>query len=254
MSGPSDSPLPLEVVRLDTVDSTNTHLYTLMEAGAPAGTCVIAGEQTGGRGQPGRTWFSPPGSFYLSIALTCRNARCLVFGLPWVLARTLFYACRLQAGCRWPNDVVVESKKIGGVLIESSPLPGVWIAGCGVNINVPSFPEELSGIATSAQIETKTKWPLQGALGFEDTFFLHLNYLMNEIAGFQLLGALALWRPWDVTPGSLIRVKQGDAEKLVEAVVVDELGRLVTKDGERYEVVVSASAIEWVRTGPPSES
>ncbi|MCC6483555.1 MAG: biotin--[acetyl-CoA-carboxylase] ligase [Armatimonadetes bacterium] len=242
--------LPVEVVRVSSIDSTSSYLAQLVASGARVGTAVIAGEQTSGRGQLGRPWHSPRGAFFLSIALTGADPRCLVFGLPVVLARTLRSVCNLQAGCRWPNDIVVDGRKIGGVLIESSARQSVWIVGCGVNVNVSEFPEDLRGSATSALIETGHVAPLEGADGFEEAFFAHLNEFICSPDARHLSGVLTLWRSFDTTAGSLVRVRRQETEGVVEAVAVDGMGRLVTKDGEEFEVVVGASTLEWLRAGP----
>lgn len=139
------------------VDSTNTLARELAEAGAAEGTLVIAEEQTGGRGRRGRNWCTPRET---TVAMTlilrpdippeCASMVTLVMGLAAARAVNKLYP--VQAGIKWPNDVVIDGKKVCGILTEllmSANGIRYLVVGIGINANVAEFPEELKGTALS---------------------------------------------------------------------------------------------------------
>jgi len=141
--------------RHTSIDSTMSEARRLALQGCESGTVVVAEEQTAGQGRYGRTWHSEAGSgLYASIVLRYSLAPkdvpvvTLALGLATVEAiqKVTDVACDL----RWPNDVLIQSKKCAGILtqMESSAI----IAGIGINVNQEKFPDELSAIATSLRI------------------------------------------------------------------------------------------------------
>lgn len=154
-----------KIVYLESVDSTNSYAKILAEEKAEEGTLVVADEQTGGRGRRGRTWCTPKGS---TIAMTLilrprirpelASMVTLVMGLS--VAETLREICQIDAGIKWPNDVVVHGKKICGILTEmSAEMSGIHylVIGTGINTGIREFPEDLSDKATSLLLETGKK-------------------------------------------------------------------------------------------------
>ena len=136
-------------------DSTNTRARELAEAGAPRGTVVTAGEQTGGRGRQGRSWVAPAGKALLySAVLRPLDERHLLLPLAAPIA-VCEAAESLQPGVecaiKWPNDVWVEGRKVGGILIEARPQDGWAVIGVGLNLAIEphEFPAELREAATS---------------------------------------------------------------------------------------------------------
>ncbi len=138
-----------------TIDSTMREASLLAAAGSPSGTMVGAEEQTAGVGRYGRAWHSECGTgLYVSIVLRNRLVAgdlplmTLALGLATseAIAKTTDLACDL----RWPNDVLIQSKKCAGILtqLEGSAI----IAGIGINVNQSSFPEKLDEIATSLRL------------------------------------------------------------------------------------------------------
>jgi BirA family biotin operon repressor/biotin-[acetyl-CoA-carboxylase] ligase len=137
------------------IGSTMTEASQLAVAGAPSGTVVGAEEQTAGQGRHGRSWHSEPGSgLYVSIVLrrqfTPATLPVVTLALGLAVNEAILKSTDLACDLRWPNDVLIQSKKCAGILtqLESSAI----IAGIGINVNHSSFPVELSGIATSLRI------------------------------------------------------------------------------------------------------
>jgi len=139
----------------DAIDSTMTVASRLAAEGAPSGTVAGAEEQTAGQGRHGRSWHSEPGSgLYVSIVLrrsfTPATLPVVTLALGLAVRDAILRTTDLACDLRWPNDVLIESKKCAGILttLESSAI----IAGIGINVNHSAFPAELSGIATSLRI------------------------------------------------------------------------------------------------------
>jgi BirA family biotin operon repressor/biotin-[acetyl-CoA-carboxylase] ligase len=142
------------VYRYERVDSTMDLVHALAEEGAPAGTIVIAGEQLAGRGARGRSWDSPLGGLWMSAlyrpaALGGLEVVSLRVGLALAVALDPFVATPIRL--KWPNDLMLEDRKLGGILCEArwqGSLPG-WVAvGVGVNVRNP-IPPELRQAAVS---------------------------------------------------------------------------------------------------------
>jgi BirA family biotin operon repressor/biotin-[acetyl-CoA-carboxylase] ligase len=143
--------------------STNSEAMTLAQNGAEDGTVVVAESQSAGRGRHARTWFSPPGlNLYCSIIVRgLGRGLSLADWLSWVpLTTALAVAEAVQTvaatslALKWPNDLLLDERKVGGILCESSltvPDNPIVVIGIGLNVNVPreSFPDELRPIATS---------------------------------------------------------------------------------------------------------
>ncbi|HEY9624986.1 MAG TPA: biotin--[acetyl-CoA-carboxylase] ligase [Crinalium sp.] len=127
----------------ETVASTNETLWQLIEQGADEGTVVLALQQHAGRGQWGREWRSPPGGLYLSLALTpnlpAEISRQLTLCTCWGIA-TALRAYEIPVSLKWPNDLVAQGRKLGGILLETRLRQGRIhraIAGVGINWRNP---------------------------------------------------------------------------------------------------------------------
>lgn len=148
-----------ELYCFERLESTNLTAEKLARNGIAEGTLVIAGTQTAGRGRKGRVWHSPPGvNLYCSLILRPR-AQDLVY-LPFLAGLAVVRSLKsfgLETDLKWPNDVLVNGKKICGVLIHTSMEENVLrfaVIGCGININETAFPAELETVATSILLET----------------------------------------------------------------------------------------------------
>lgn len=145
------------LVFLDMVDSTNTRAKQLAEAGAPDGTLVVAETQSSAKGRRGRSWMAPSGSgVWFSLLLRPKIAPEHASMLTLVAAMAVEKGIRDLAGIegriKWPNDIVIEGKKICGILTEmSADMDDVnhVVVGIGINANIREFPEELRDKATS---------------------------------------------------------------------------------------------------------
>ena len=152
--------MKFEIHRFETCSSTNDVAKEMALRGAPEGTVVVADEQTAGRGTKGRSWHSPKGKG-LSLSVVLRPASAKLSLLPLAAGLAVREAVErshgLSAWLRWPNDVVWEGKKLGGILCESGFLgnrPEYAILGVGLNVDheLDDFPEDLRGLAVSIRM------------------------------------------------------------------------------------------------------
>jgi BirA family transcriptional regulator, biotin operon repressor / biotin---[acetyl-CoA-carboxylase] ligase len=150
------------IVRLDTVDSTQTVAFALAERGAADRTVVVADQQAAGRGRHGRIWQAPPRTSLLaSILVRSRLPPTLLATLSpttaVATAEALSRVAPLAPCLKWPNDVLVGGRKIAGILLESRSIASaepILVIGVGINLGQREFPLELAGRATSVALET----------------------------------------------------------------------------------------------------
>lgn len=149
---------------LDHTDSTNTVAQKLVEEGAPHGTLVVAESQTAGRGRWDRHWFSPPHhNLYYSLILRTLPKSDRLSWLPLMvgvsLCKTLSPFLGFTPDLKWPNDVIANGRKLGGILCETRTTRNqqqAIVLGIGLNVNMSEhdFPEDLRDTATSIFRET----------------------------------------------------------------------------------------------------
>jgi BirA family biotin operon repressor/biotin-[acetyl-CoA-carboxylase] ligase len=132
-------------LHLRVTESTNAKARALAAGGAPHGTLVTAAEQTAGRGRQGRSWAGPPGgALLLSVVLREYDAL-----LPLRAGLAVADVADGHALVKWPNDVLVDDRKVAGILVEGRPQEGWAVLGIGVNVavDVADLPEELRSTA-----------------------------------------------------------------------------------------------------------
>jgi BirA family transcriptional regulator, biotin operon repressor / biotin---[acetyl-CoA-carboxylase] ligase len=138
-NGIKSEKLPFSLHIFDSVTSTNQTLWNLLAQGAKPWSVVIATQQTAGRGQWGRQWISPTGGLYLSVAIAPKLEASASYQLTLASAWGIAYQlrqCGVDVGIKWPNDLVLKSRKLGGILTETKINNGYIIkAVIGVGIN-----------------------------------------------------------------------------------------------------------------------
>jgi BirA family transcriptional regulator, biotin operon repressor / biotin---[acetyl-CoA-carboxylase] ligase len=218
---------------LDVVDSTNRVLARLAERGAAEGTVVLAEAQTAGRGRHGSPWFSPEGAnLYASVLFRPRIAlRELPLFAP-IASLALAEAVWMEgvpARIKWPNDVVVRRRKLGGVLIKvllaGDQLAGV-ILGIGVNLNV-----EQAALQTALGDAAEAAISLHEALGRAVDRNVFTASLLNRLEKWQQTfltrgsaAVLSAWQGRDALRGHRLEVRTKDA-------VYEGVGRGIDSDG-----------------------
>jgi len=209
-------------LHLRATTSTNDRARTLAASGAPHGTLVTAGEQTAGRGRQGRTWSAPPGRALL-LSLVLRDPPAL---LPLAAALAVAEVAAEEARIKWPNDVLLDGRKIAGILAEGRPQDGWAVLGVGLNValRVEDLPPELHDTAGTLGLEPADLDPtLERLLGA-----LERTLAMSDV---RLLEA---YRARDVLRGQQVSWSGGRGR----AAGIDGEGRLVVElsDGGRTQL------------------
>ena len=151
-----------EIFYYPVIDSTNTRAKQLAEEDYPTGTLVVAGQQDAGRGRRGRSFESPQGAgifmtLMLKPELSPVNAPMLTLVAALAVSAAIVKTTGRPAGIKWPNDIVMNGKKVCGILTEMSAQMDYVnhiVIGIGINVHNESFPEEIAPVATSLYMET----------------------------------------------------------------------------------------------------
>jgi BirA family biotin operon repressor/biotin-[acetyl-CoA-carboxylase] ligase len=235
------------VLRFDSLPSTNTEAARQAVRGAAEGLCVIAREQTAGRGRQQRVWVSPmDAGLYFSIILRPRleaSAWPLITLMTALAVRdALFEACELEADIKWPNDIYAAERKLCGILAETveTERGRACIVGIGLNLNDRAFPGELQNIATSIESLTRAAPDTQELLG---TLLraLKRRYEMLQADG----GQAAILRDWSTFSSYAegLRVRVSLCDEMIEGFT-----RGLEPDGA-LRVETDAGEIKTVRAG-----
>lgn len=241
-----------KAVMLPSTLSTQGDVLKLAEEGEGEGAVVFSEEQTGGRGRFGRKWFSPPGKgIWMSVLL---RPEVPLHHTPQLTLLTGVAVCRAvractgaEAGIKWPNDLLINGRKMCGILLESAVEDHqvrYCIAGIGVDANFgrEDYPEDLKQIATSIQIETGQmvdRTELAAAILTE----LESLYFLYQKEGFGVIASL--WEALSVSLNRKIIVTNPHGVVEGTAVGLDPSGALIveTPNGER-ELIVSGE-VTW---------
>ena len=191
--------------------STNDRARALAVAGAPHGTLVTTGLQTAGRGRQGRTWTTPAGRALL-MSLVLRGPDRM---LPLAAAVAVAETAGPEAAIKWPNDVLLDGRKVAGILAEARPQDGWAVLGMGINVALrpDDFPEELRASA--------------GSLGLEpsdvEAFLERLLATLERTLDLEPAALLDAWRARDALRGREVAWAGGTGR----ADGIDGDGRLV---------------------------
>ena len=231
---------------LTTVDSTNSVLRALAQSGEPSGTVVVADEQTEGRGRAGRGWFSPAGlGLWLSVLFRPRSEVSELAPLSMVVAASVAEAVasasEVEVGVKWPNDIIADGRKLGGILLES--LQGASgavehvIVGIGLNVDLErtDLPDDLAETAVSLRMLTRRRVERPALLR------AILERLDEDWARFEQEGPapfLKRWKSLSTTLGRDVEIVSGASTVRGKAIGLSPSGALIVEesDGRRVEI------------------
>jgi BirA family biotin operon repressor/biotin-[acetyl-CoA-carboxylase] ligase len=229
-------------------DSTNTRLRELATEGAPEGTAVIAGMQTGGKGRLGRKFFSPSDTgLYMSILLrpemTAADAVRITTAAAVAVADAVEKISGRKADIKWVNDVYIDGRKICGILTEAAfslENGGLDYAVCGIGINVyepeGGFPEDIKDIA-GAVLDTPADDVRNRLAALVLENFMGYYHKLSENSFLQGYQSRLMWRGEDI---NLIRGSEITPAKLIDT---DEKCRLLVKYEDGTEDTISSGEI-----------
>ncbi|MFI5303908.1 MAG: biotin--[acetyl-CoA-carboxylase] ligase [Nitrospiria bacterium] len=233
-----------EIIYFESTDSTNIRASLLGEKGCENGTLVVSETQTNGKGRLGREWFSPQHSnLYFSILLRPSISTQI---LGWIslasgvaLSKGINSYTGLESRVKWPNDILVKGKKIGGILIEThiegSRLSHL-VLGVGINVNMTHFPKAIATLATS--IKKELGHPIQ-----REPLMVHLiEGIERQLEALYHTGPESLADEWKLlsdTIGQEVSVTIGEKAIQGRAIDIDPYGALILKksDGETTRIL-----------------
>ncbi|MFZ3123358.1 MAG: biotin--[acetyl-CoA-carboxylase] ligase [Thermodesulfovibrionales bacterium] len=243
-----------EIIFHESIDSTNTLAMELAEKGVPHGTVIIADRQFKGKGRLGRTWFSPPkGNIYMSVIvrpeIEPKDATLLTIMSAISCARAVRNLTGIEVKIKWPNDLMVSERKLGGILTEmKSDQDRIVFAviGIGINVNasIDAFPSDVRAVAASVieELRRKETTPLcpplaRGGWGGEKiSRTLIIAAILNELERwFKVLikgGRIQLineWKKLSSTLGRKVKVVSGRDAISGIAEDIDDEGMLILR-------------------------
>jgi len=223
------------------IDSTNTAAYNLALKGAEQGTAVIADSQEKGKGRLGRRWESPEGvNIYTSIILRPdippAKAPQLVLMAAVATAETIYRYSAKEPTIKWPNDILLNSKKVSGILTEmdsEADKINFVILGIGVNLNMTKdmLPQGLRHAATSLKEETGRD---VSRIDFLSKLFLNIERWYETFLNSGFAPVSEAWKGYFDMAGKAVSVIEMDRETEGTAMTIDEDGYLLVrkKSGE----------------------
>jgi BirA family biotin operon repressor/biotin-[acetyl-CoA-carboxylase] ligase len=228
------------ILRFDSLGSTNTEAASWAMQGAPEGLCIVAAEQTAGRGRLERHWVSPKNAgLYFSIILRPRleqKTLPLITLMSSLAVRdALSEACGLETDIKWPNDVLANDRKLCGILAEivETSIGRAVVTGIGINLAAGSFPPEVQATATSVE-ESTGRLPdpqvvlesLIKALGQRYSLLLSENGAESTLTDWCLASSFA--------NGKRVRIDNGRdiVEGVTRGLELDGALRIETDSGE----------------------
>ncbi|RAP47882.1 MAG: biotin--[acetyl-CoA-carboxylase] ligase [Methanosphaera sp. rholeuAM6] len=230
------------------VESTNLTAKKFVEADATEGTVVIAEHQTAGRSRKRADWVSPEGGIYMTMILrpeaTLLEASKLTIVTGVAIAKTLHDTFDLHVGIKWPNDLLIGSKKICGILTEAvtnkNELEAVLVGvGIDVNIEDEDIPDEIQNIATSVKKETNI---IFNRAAIMREFFKTFEELYEEFKKGNFKHIVSEWRRLSSTTGNRVKVYKGGKALIADAVGITNNGALIVETDEgKLEKITSGS-------------
>jgi len=228
------------------VDSTNDFAKELAEEGAEEGTIILAETQRRGKGRLGKRWISPPGGVWMTIILRPTispvNASQLTLVTGVAAAETLKDELNLDVGIKWPNDILIDEKKVCGILTEvNAKIDAIdyLVVGIGIdaNVDIDLFPPQLREGATSLKKELNKD--IQ-RVKLVQRFLENFEEIYNELNQGKLSDILGEWRRFSTTIGSYVEVKKQLGEIVKgEAIGINNKGALILEldDGTLRRII-----------------
>jgi BirA family biotin operon repressor/biotin-[acetyl-CoA-carboxylase] ligase len=230
--------------------STMDRSAELAGAGAPEGLLVVAKRQTAGRGRLERTWVSPSGGIWFSLLLrpTLPLSQIGLVGLAFALAaaETIREIAGLKAGVKWPNDLIYEGRKLGGLILETrlqEGKPDCVIFGMGINLNIPleTFPAALRESVTSLLAATGKYFPASDLLSrFLEKAEVGYNKLQAGDSGWLF----EQWPEFDLCRGREVVVLLGENPVAGRAAGIDSTGALQIETASGL-ITVNSGEVVW---------
>lgn len=244
------------ILRFDKINSTNTEAINQAKRGAEEGLCVVAKQQTAGKGRHGRIWISPENAgLYFSVVLRpkieTRFLPLLTLMSAVVVSDVLSELYDLKPDIKWANDVHIHEKKICGILAEAvETTKGLAIiVGIGINLKSSNFPPELNKIATSVEQETSKIPNSENLLENLTAKFEYFYKILNSKNGAETIRQE--WtRRSSYTFGKEVRAVLINETIFGKTCGIEENGALRIKQADGAVKIIQAGDVEMLRKVP----
>lgn len=206
----------MRIIKLDEVDSTQNIAKKLCEE-VEEDFVVVAKRQTSGYGRKGNIWFSPEGGLWFTLAIKNVNKKLEL--VPIIVAvsvaKMLERIIKINIQLKWPNDIYINNRKIGGIICEATTIGeslNRLLIGVGINVNIDEMPMEISYKSTSIKIETGREYNIMEILReIIKEIYANMSANMDEI--------LREWRDRDIIVGRKVKILL--TNKNIEAKVIE---------------------------------
>ncbi len=238
-----------QVYCYEEIGSTNIEAKKYAEEGEPHGTLVVSDKQISGRGRRGRIWESPGGSsVYMTIMLRPEfspdRASRLTLLMALAVAHAIMDVSGIQAKIKWPNDIVVNGKKVCGILTEmSAELDYIHhvVIGVGINTNQENFPAGINATATSLYLESGKRYDRAALV--ERTMYYFEQYYEQFLPMQNLEAMLGEYDSLLINKGKRVRVLDPGNEFDGIALGINDSGELLVKKDDDQVVEVYAGEV-----------
>lgn len=230
------------VTRFPVLASTNDLALEWMRAGnARAGDVLVTAEQRAGRGRPGRAWHSPPGALLMTAVLPFVPERVGWTSLAAGIAvATAVREWGVPAGVKWPNDIVLDGRKLAGVLAETS-VPGLVAVGIGLNVTNPLPADPELAARTARLVDTLPEITVEQVLE-QVLAQLERQWTLLEVLDACLLSVV--WEALDTTRGRRLRWSEEGVTGTAEG--VDEHGALILRTDSGRLVTAAVGEVTFL--------
>jgi BirA family biotin operon repressor/biotin-[acetyl-CoA-carboxylase] ligase len=235
------------LISLDSVGSTNEEAVRLASEGAPTGTLVWAKSQFRGKGRRGREWISPSGNLYLSLLLRPKLLLTQAPQLSFVAAIAVFDTLcfmlpqTVKINMKWPNDILVDGKKIAGILLESSAHGDMldWLV-IGVGVNVATSPDKVSFSTTCLHESSNPHVSVESVLKH---FTVNFKRVIGEWSKEGFAPVRKKWLKFAWCLGEKIEVKTEQELFQGSFTGLDETGAMILEIGEGEKLTLTAADV-----------
>ena len=249
----------MEYIYYDSIDSTNDEAKRLIKQGRIVDeTCLIAKEQTGGRGRQGKSFFSPDSGLYMTVVLpigkSISSQVTMTVRTACAVSEAIEHVTGIDTGIKWVNDIYVRGKKCCGILCEAindyeKSIMEYMVAGIGINIATKNWPEELKGIAGSLyESDEITATDGSGKVSKIHNLQNITDYLAKNIAQKLTIWMekesselLKYYRSHSIVLGKEITYIENGKEQTATAIDIDDDGGLIVKSISDNSMVVLRS-------------
>ena len=230
--------IPGELCCFESIDSTNEEAKRRGEAGAPDGSVYVADNQTNGKGRRGRTWISPAGedvffTILLRPELPLSSVSMITLVAASAVSEAIDKVTGLNSNIKWPNDIVLNRKKVCGILTEMNmeiDSVAYVVVGIGINVNRMEFREDIADMATS--LKKESGHTVERAILLSEilsAFFRDYKLFLEEQ---NLSSFLEYYNQKLINVGREVRLIKKGEEIIRTAIGINDRGELIVRDDE----------------------